>query len=108
MTALEAQETTITLARTDPVVRVYTADTRHLRLLRKLAATYKDLVREVRGGDEDAEFEVSAEFFWLRSAFRRKRVLPDDERAARSARLTAARELRRPASVDEQLREREV
>lgn len=108
MTALEAQETTITLARTEPIVRIYTADTRHLRLFRKLAIAHKDSVREVRGTGEDAEFEVSADFFHLRSSFRKKRTVSEAERSARAERLAAARELRRPSSVDEQLREREV
>lgn len=105
MTALEAQETTITLSRTDPVVRIYSADTRHLRLLRKLAVAHRDSVREVRGTGGDAEFEVSVDFFWLRSAFRKKRTVSDAERAVRSARLQAARELRRPSTVDDLLRE---
>ncbi len=108
MTALKAQETTITLSRTEPIVRIYTADTRHLRRLRKIAEAHKDSVREVRGGGEDAEFEVSAEFFHLFSAIRKKRTMSAADRAARAERLAAVRELRRPASVDERLREREV
>lgn len=108
MTALACQETVITLARTDSVVRIYTADTRHLRRLRKIAEAHKDSVREVRGTGEDAEFEVSAELFHLFSAFRKKRTVSEAERSARAERLAAARELRRPSSVDEQLREREV
>jgi len=106
MAALEEQETTVVLSRVDSVVRVWTSDARHLRKLQKLESSV-DSVRKVAGGDDWGEFHVDVEFFHLFSALRRKRVVSESERQARSERLAAVRELRRSARVDELLRERE-
>ena len=106
MAALEEQETTITVGRLDKVARVWTADLRHLRRLRKLVSTQSS-VRKVRGGEDWAEFEVDLDYFYLFSAFRRKRTVPEAERAARAERLATARDLRRSSLVDEALRGRD-
>lgn len=91
MTALCDQETTISLERAGGVVRIWTSDARHLRLLRKLSRTHTEFVREISGWAESADFEVSAEFFHLVSALRKKRTLSDDERTARAERLAEVR-----------------
>lgn len=91
MTVLTDQETTISLGRTDDVVRIWTSDVRHLRLLRKLSRTHQDLVREVSGWDDSADFEVSGKFFHLVSALRKKRNLTEAERASRAERLAGVR-----------------
>lgn len=92
MTALTDQETTISLSRTDDVVRIWTSDVRHLRLLRKLSRTHSESVREKSGDTESADFEVSGEFFHLVSALRKKRALSEGERAARAERLRIVRD----------------
>lgn len=91
MTALDEQETTFTVGRTEPVVRVWTSDTRHLRRLRKLVST-RDFVRELRGGSDWGEFECDIEFFHVFSAFRAKRAVSEATRASLAARLAAHRE----------------
>ena len=107
MTARAEQETTVTFMRDDAVVRVYTSNVTHLRRLRKLVKS-ADYVTERAGGEDWGEFDVKSEYFHLFSAIRAKRAVSEAERAARAKRLVTARSLRRPASVDEHLREREV
>jgi hypothetical protein len=93
MTTLDEQETTFTVGRTEDIVRIYTSDLRHVRRLRKLAAT-EDFIREVRGGDDWAEFEVDAQNVNPLLAIRKKRAVSEAQRAAgraAGARLAAAR-----------------
>lgn len=106
MTSREEQETTITFMRDDTVVSVYTSSTPHLRRLRNLVST-RDFIREVRGGEDWGEFECDAAFFHLFSAFRGKRAVSAETRAARAKQLAAARELRRSSAVDAALLERD-
>ena len=90
MTARAEQETTVTAGRDDDTVYVWTNNPVHLRRLRK-----DPRATETHGDEWAAHFTIPTAAFDPLKGFRRAtRPMTDDERAAASARLAAAREAR--------------
>ncbi len=106
MTAKMEQETVVSAGRTDAEVNVWTSSTVDLARMRRLCSQH-DFVREVKGGTDWGEFAVKVENFNVLRGIRAKRVLSEAARAASAENMAKARELRRPASVDEAFRDRE-
>jgi hypothetical protein len=87
MSARAEQETTVTAGRDDDTVQVWTNNTVHLRRLRK-----DPRATEHKGDETSGHFTIPADMFDPLKGFRRaRRQMTDDERAAASARLAAAR-----------------
>lgn len=78
---LDEQETTVTYVRSDDLVRIYTANPKHLRKLRA-----DDRATITRDFGDSAEFTVPASQFDPLTGFK-KRVKPlsDEEKARRAA-----------------------
>jgi hypothetical protein len=88
MTARSEQETTVTAGRDESHVYVWTNNPVHLRRLRK-----DSRATETAGDTGSGHFTIPSESFDPLKGFRRtRRPMTDDERAAASARLAAARQ----------------
>jgi hypothetical protein len=79
---LDEQETTVTYVRSDDLVRIYTANPKHLRKLRA-----DDRATITRDFGDSAEFTVPAASFDPLTGFKRKIVLSDEEKARRAERM---------------------
>lgn len=87
MATLDEQETTITFGRSEPVARIYTSDSRHLRKLRA-----DDRATEVRGGEDWAEFTVPMDQVNPLKFFKTQRKpMTDEQRAVAAERMRRLR-----------------
>ena len=87
MAAMDEQETTITLGRTDNVARIYTSDSRYLNRFRN-----HPLATEIEGGDDWANFTVPANKVNLAKIFKAARKpLTEEQRRAAAERLAKIR-----------------
>lgn len=92
MAAMDEQETTITISRTDPVARIYTSDARHLWRLRE-----HPLATEVDGGDDWGNFTVPADRVNPLKIFKANRKpMTDAQKAAAAERLAKFRTSQNP------------
>ena len=83
MASLDEQETTITHIRSNKTILIYTANAVHLRKLRK-----ESRATEVNGGEDWAEFTVSASDFDPLTGFKRRtKPLTEQQRAERADRM---------------------
>ena len=90
MSQLIEQETTVTAGRTEDFVFVYTNVPKHLRRLRldKRAV-------EIIGSEDWGRFKIPSDQFDALRGFRRQsKPMSEEQRAAASARLSAARKRR--------------
>lgn len=86
MTAIEEQETSVTFARNDDVVYIWTSNTVHLRKLRKDAR-----VTETSGNEDFGQFTVPVENYDVLKGLKTKRSFTPEQRAAAGERLRKVR-----------------
>ena len=89
----DERETVITVTDADPVVRIWTAQRRHITRMRK-HDSFTETATGYHGGTEWAEFTIPATDWNPATGAKRKRNLTDEQRQALADRLAKSREAR--------------